>query len=57
LLYFLYDDSIALRDGADPNTGFDVLSIDADPRHSTLKWADELLAASQLKIFHQLDRL
>jgi M6 family metalloprotease-like protein len=34
------DDSIALRDGADPTTGFDVLSIDPNPRHSTLKWAN-----------------
>ena len=34
------DDKIALRDGADPITGFDVLSDDPNPQHSSLKWAD-----------------
>ena len=34
------DDTIALRDGADPVTGFDVLSNDPNPAHSSLKWAD-----------------
>ena len=34
------DDRIALRDGADPVTGFDVLSNDPHPQHSSLKWAD-----------------
>lgn len=34
------DDRIALRDGADPVTGFDVLSNDPNPQHSSLKWAD-----------------
>lgn len=34
------DDRIALRDGADPITGFDVLSNDPNPQHSSLKWAD-----------------
>jgi M6 family metalloprotease-like protein len=35
-----FDDAIALRDGADPITGFDVLSNDPNPQHSSLKWAD-----------------
>jgi hypothetical protein len=34
------NDSIALRDGADPVTGFDVLSDDPNLQHSSLKWAD-----------------
>jgi M6 family metalloprotease-like protein len=34
------NDAIALRDGADPVTGFDVLSDDPNPQHSSLKWAD-----------------
>ena len=34
------NDAIALRDGADPVTGFDVLSNDPNPQHSSLKWAD-----------------
>jgi M6 family metalloprotease-like protein len=35
-----FNDAIALRDGADPATGFDMLSEDPDPQHSCLKWAD-----------------
>jgi M6 family metalloprotease-like protein len=34
------DDRIALRDGADTITGFDVLSNDPNLQHSSLKWAD-----------------
>ena len=34
------NDAIALRDGADPITGFDVLSNDPNPQHSGLKWAN-----------------
>jgi M6 family metalloprotease-like protein len=34
------DDIIALRDGSDPVTGFDVLSDDPNLMHSSLKWAD-----------------
>jgi len=34
------DDRIALRDGDDPVTGFDVLSNDPNPQHSSLNWAD-----------------
>jgi M6 family metalloprotease-like protein len=35
-----FNDTIALRDGSDPITGFDVLSNDPNPEHSSLKWAD-----------------
>ena len=35
-----FDETIALRDGADPVTGFDVVSDDPNPQHSSLKWAD-----------------
>ena len=34
------NEAIALRDGADPVTGFDVLSNDPNLQHSSLKWAD-----------------
>lgn len=34
------NDAAALRDGADPATGFDILSDDPDASRSTLKWAD-----------------
>ena len=30
----------ALWDGSDPQTGYDLLSVDPDPNHATLKWAD-----------------
>ena len=35
-----FSDAMALRDGADPVTSFDVLSNDPNPQHSSLKWAD-----------------
>ncbi len=34
------DDTRALWDGTDPETGYDLLSDDPDPNHSTLRWAD-----------------
>jgi M6 family metalloprotease-like protein len=30
----------ALWDGSDPQTGYDLLSVDPNPNHVTLKWAD-----------------
>jgi hypothetical protein len=35
-----FDDSQALWDGAEPATGYDLQSVDPDPRHATLRWAD-----------------
>lgn len=29
-----------LWDGSNPQTGYDLLSLDTDPNHVTLKWAD-----------------
>ncbi|HYY67638.1 MAG TPA: hypothetical protein VE572_04760 [Nitrososphaeraceae archaeon] len=34
------DDSRALWDGSDPQTGYDLLSNDPNPQHATLRWAD-----------------
>ena len=34
------DDGESLWDGSDPATGYDLLSVDPDPTHSTLRWAD-----------------
>jgi M6 family metalloprotease-like protein len=35
-----FNNATALRDGADPVTGYDLLSDDPDVQHSSLKWAD-----------------
>jgi len=35
-----FDNSLALWDGSDPQTGYDLLSDDPDPTHATLKWHD-----------------
>jgi M6 family metalloprotease-like protein len=35
-----FNNSKALWDGSDPETGYDLLSDDPDPSHATLKWAD-----------------
>lgn len=35
-----FDDSRALWDGSDPETGYDLLSDDPDPAHATLRWAN-----------------
>src|SRR5436305_13011480 len=34
------DDTRALYDGADPQTGYDLLSVDPNPAHTVLRWAD-----------------
>lgn len=34
------NEAMALRDGADPATGFDLLSDDPNPQRTSLKWAD-----------------
>lgn len=34
------DDRISLWDGSDPAIGYDLLSVDSDPTHTTLRWAD-----------------
>ncbi len=34
------NDGMALWDGSDPATGFDLLSDDPDPSHGSLKWGD-----------------
>ena len=33
-------DQFALWDGSNPATGYDLLSVDSDPTHTTLRWAD-----------------
>ncbi|HPN34574.1 MAG TPA: M6 family metalloprotease domain-containing protein [bacterium] len=35
-----FNNALALWDGADPATGYDLLSTDPDASHATLKWAD-----------------
>ncbi len=35
-----FDNSTALWDGSEPTTGYDLLSIDPNPQHTTLRWAD-----------------
>ncbi|HNR69359.1 MAG TPA: FlgD immunoglobulin-like domain containing protein [bacterium] len=35
-----FNNAQALWDGSDPQTGYDLLSVDANPSHATLKWAD-----------------
>jgi M6 family metalloprotease-like protein len=35
-----FNNALALWNGADPATGYDLLSLDPDPSHITLKWAD-----------------
>lgn len=35
-----FNNNLALWDGADPATGYDLLSVDVNPNHATLKWAD-----------------
>jgi M6 family metalloprotease-like protein len=35
-----FDNSRALWDGSDPQTGYDLLSVDSNPQHATLTWAD-----------------
>jgi len=35
-----FSDASALWDGSDPLTGYDLLSSDPDPNHSTLRWGD-----------------
>src|SRR5262249_46938455 len=34
------DDAQALWDGTDATTGYDLLSVDPNPQHPTLRWAD-----------------
>jgi M6 family metalloprotease-like protein len=35
-----FNNQLALWDGSDPITGYDLLSTDPNPNHATLKWAD-----------------
>jgi M6 family metalloprotease-like protein len=35
-----YDPYKSLWDGSDPDTGYDLLSVDPNPQHAMLKWAD-----------------
>jgi len=35
-----FDNRLALWDGSDPQTGYNLLSDDPDPAHATLKWYD-----------------
>jgi M6 family metalloprotease-like protein len=34
------DDTVALWDGSDPSTGYDLLSVDTVPTHVTLRWSN-----------------
>jgi len=41
----------ALWDGSDPQTGYDLLSVDPNPKHVTLRWADGTPSGFSIKSF------